>query len=151
MPSTEIARPPAGEDIDEARLIALPLSLPRPHIAIPVGQATVLLPQDQLERLARFAAASWSTEAERIACIDGQRAAALLLPQPVDADAHHLIAEFIEQGEASILSGNPPQPQPHVTVRYLASRAGPLSGRGDILFHLPGEPSPFLVLNWWVA
>lgn len=157
MPDTP--RPRAGEDIDERRLIALPLSVAQPDIAVPVGQAIVRLPNVQLEQLAESASVHWNTEAERMARIDGHRAKALLnsassndsTPAPLDPDTHHLLARFIEQGQASILCGTPPQPQPHVTVRYVASRAAPLAGRGDILFYLPDDPAPFLVVNWWVA
>ncbi|WP_432730143.1 hypothetical protein [Variovorax sp. W6] len=166
MPTTETARPTAGKDIDETRLVALPSSPPDACIVLLIAQAVVLLPRDRLEQLAEAAAAPWSTETERIARIDGRRAEALLKAasshtgadnkasaqqHALDSDAHHLLAHFIEQGQASILCGTPPRPQPHVTVRYLASRTGPLAGRGDILFHLPDDPMPFLVVNWWVA
>ncbi|WP_369659393.1 hypothetical protein [Variovorax sp. V15] len=157
MPDTP--RPRAGEDTDERRLIALPFSVAQPDIAVPVGHAIVRLSRVQLEQLAQAASIQWSTEEERLARIDGQRAQALLksasggdaAPAPLDPDAHHLLSRFIEQGLASIFCGTTPQPQPHVTVRYLASRAGPLAGRGDILFHLPDDPTPFLAVNWWVA
>jgi hypothetical protein len=161
MPFANIARLSVGEDIDETRQVALPFSSPQPHIALPIGQAVVLLSRHRLEQLAEEATTAWNTEAERLACIDGQRAEALLKAAssnpadtdnaPRDPDAHHLLAHFIEQGQAFILSGAPPQPQPYVTVRYLASRASLHAGRGDILFHLPDAPSPFFVLNWWVS
>lgn len=165
IPPAQAARPAAGQEVDESRSIELQVELPRPCIAVPGGQATVLLPRHELERLATGAPTAWTTEAERQALIQGRRAAALLkatgagstadangcqtLQGPADSDAQHLVADFLERGAASVLSSG--KAQPRITVRYLGSKCGPTCGRGDILFHVPGEPGPFFAVSWWVS
>ena len=165
IPPAQAARPAAGQEVDESRSIELQVELPRPCIAVPGGQATVLLPRRELERLATGAPTAWTTEAERQALIQGRRAAALLkatgagstadangcqtLQGPADSDAQHLVADFLERGAASVLLSG--KAQPRITVRYLGSKCGPTCGRGDILFHVPGEPGPFFAVSWWVS
>lgn len=110
---------------------------------------------------------SWTSEPQRLALIQGQRAAQLLraaagsnssdaagcdaLQGPADSDTQYLMAEFLERGTASVLLSGKGQLEPKITVRYLGIRCGPTCGRGDILFHLPGDPKPFLVASWWVS
>lgn len=165
IPPAQATRPAAGQDVDESRSIELPGELPRPCIAVPGGQATVLLSRRELEQMVAGAPTAWTTEAERQALIQGRRAAALLkaasdkstadpngcqsLQGPADSDAQHLVADFLERGAASVLLSG--KAQPRITVRYLGSKCGPTCGRGDILFRVPGEPGPVFMVPWWVS
>ena len=165
IPPAQATRPAAGQEVDESRSIELPGELPRPCIAVPGGQATVLLSRRELEQMVAGAPTAWTTEAERQALIQGRRAAAVLkaagdgstadangcqaLQGPADSDAQHLVADFLERGIASVLLSG--KAQPRITVRYLGLKCGPTCGRGDILFLVPGEPGPFFVVPWWVS
>ncbi|MES2610122.1 MAG: hypothetical protein V4679_07765 [Pseudomonadota bacterium] len=160
-------RPPAGTDVDETRTVAQRKRAPADCLSVLLEGVTVLLDRSELSRQANAKPAQWKTEAERMALIEGRRAAALLqaatpakggsnpgchaVTQTLDGEDQFVVLAHLERGAAVVLPAGAPQPAPSVAIRYLGQRCGPLCGRGSILVSVPGQPRPFMVTHWWAS
>lgn len=159
-------RPPAGRDVDERRTVALRAPVAGDCVAVRAAGAIVLLDRVALARLATAGPATWTTEAERVARIDGRRAQALLdragassvrvrgcaaLDAPALRDELHLVADRQEAGDATVVVAADAQPDLRLVVRYVGRRAGPAAGGGEIQFLREGATTPFLRVEWWRA
>jgi len=162
------ARPPAGTDVDETRTVAQRTRAPADCLSVVLEGVTVLLDRSELSRQAHAKPAQWKTEAERMALIEGRRAAALLqaaspakggssspgchaVTQTLDGEDQFVVLAHLERGAAAVLPAGTTQPVPAVAIRYLGQRCGPLCGRGSILVSVPGQPRPFMVTHWWAS
>ncbi len=162
------ARPPAGTDVDETRTVAQRTRAPADCLSVVLEGVTVLLDRSELNRQANAKPAQWKTEAERMALIEGRRAAALLqaatpakggssnpgchaVTQTLDGEDQFVVLAHLERGAAAVLPEGTTQPVPAVAIRYLGQRCGPLCGRGSILVSVPGQPRPFMVTHWWAS
>lgn len=164
-PAAAPERPPVGTDVDETRTVAQRSRAPADCLSVVLEGVTVLLDRDALARQAAARPAQWKTEAERMALIEGRRAAALLqaasladgadcrhqVTQTLDGEDQYVVLAHLERGAAVVLPAGTKQPLPAVAIRYLGSRCGPLCGRGSILVHVPGQQRPFLVAHWWAS
>lgn len=165
--ATAPERPPAGTDVDETRTVAQRSRAPADCLSVVLEGVTVLLDRSELSRQAGAKPAQWKTEAERMALIEGRRAAALLqaaspapggslggcheVKQTLDSEDQSVVLAHLERGAAAVLPAGATQPAPAVAIRYLGTRCGPSCGRGHIMVSVPGQPRPFLVANWWVS
>ncbi len=165
-PAAAPGRPPAGTDVDETRTVAQRSRAPVDCLSVALEGVTVLLDRDALTRQAAARPAQWKTEAERMALIEGRRAAALLqaaspakggsrgchqVTQTPDGEDQFVVLAHLERGAAAVLPAGATQPLPAVAIRYLGQRCGPLCGRGNILVHVPGQQRPFMVTHWWAS
>lgn len=162
-------RPPAGTEVDETRTVAQRPRAPDACLSLLVGGVTVLLDRDALARQAAAKPAQWKTEAERMALIEGRRAAALLeaatpasgpkdghgcsqVTQALDGEDQSVLLAHLERGQATVLApGGGKEAVAAVAIRYLGTRCGPTCGRGHIMASVPGQARPFLVADWWVS
>lgn len=159
-------RPSAGTDVDESRTVAQRTRAPADCLSVVLDGATVLLDRSELSRQANAKSTQWKTEAERMALIEGRRAAVLLqaasptragnpachqVMQTLDGDDQFVVLAHLERGAAAVLPAGATQPVPAVTIRYLGQRCGPLCGRGNIMVSVPGQQRPFLVTHWWAS
>ncbi len=159
-------RPPAGTDVDETRTVAQRTRAPADCLSVVLEGVTVLLDREALARQAAARPAQWKTEAERMALIEGRRAAALLqaaspakdgphgchqVTQALDGEDQFVVLAHLERGAAVVLPAGATQPVPAVAIRYLGQRCGPLCGRGNILVHVPGQQRPFMATHWWAS
>lgn len=162
-------RPPAGTDVDETRTVAQRSRAPADCLSVVLEGVTVVLDRDALARQAAARPAQWKTEAERMALIEGRRAAALLqaaspaqgtrdgtgcrhqVTQTLDSEDLFVVLAHLERGAAMVLPAGATQPLPAVAIRYLGQRCGPLCGRGSILVHVPGQQQPFMATHWWAS
>lgn len=164
--STPPERPPAGTDVDETRTVAQRTRAPADCLSVVLEGVTVLLDRSELSRQAHAKPAQWKTEAERMALIEGRRAAALLqaaapargsspachqVTQTLDGDDQFVVLAHLERGAAAVLPSGATQPVPSVAIRYLGQRCGPLCGRGSIMVSIPGQLRPFMVTHWWAS
>ncbi|CAN7395089.1 hypothetical protein LJR066_002301 [Acidovorax sp. LjRoot66] len=165
-PAAAPERPPAGTDVDETRTVAQRTRAPADCLSVVLEGVTVLLDRSELSRQAHAKPTQWKTEAERMALIEGRRAAALLqaaapaqggspachpVTQTLDGDDQFVVLAHLERGAAAVLPAGATQPVPSVTIRYLGQRCGPLCGRGSIMVSIPGQPQPFMVTHWWAS
>ncbi|MDP4076947.1 hypothetical protein [Acidovorax sp. A1169] len=163
---TPPARPPAGTDVDETRTVAQRTRAPADCLSVVQEGVTVLLDRSELSRQAHAKPTQWKTEAERMALIDGRRAAALLqaaapargggpachqVTQTLDGEDQFVVLAHLERGAAAVLPAGATQPVPSVAIRYLGQRCGPLCGRGSIMVSIPGQQRPFMVTHWWAS
>jgi len=159
-------RPPAGTDVDQTRTVAQRQQPAADCLAVAFEGVTVRLDRQALARQAAARPARWRTEAERLALIEADRAAALLSAAADAADAHGcaqrveaplgaaaqaVVLAALENGSAAVYVKEAAEPVPAVAIRYLGSRCGPTCGRGHIMVSVPGARAPFLVQEWWVA
>lgn len=159
-------RPAAGADVDETRSVVQRSRAPADCLSVVLEGVTVLLDRGELSRQASAKPTAWKTEAERMALIEGRRAAALLqaatpakdgqttchqVMQTLDGEDQFVVLAHLERGAATVLSAGSRQPVPAVAIRYLAQRCGPTCGRGHIMVSVPGQPRPFLVADWWAS
>ncbi|RZJ62424.1 MAG: hypothetical protein EON49_02250 [Acidovorax sp.] len=172
LTAAPVVRPPSGTDVDETRMVSQRTAPPQPCIAVPLGRVTVLLDPQELAVRAAARPAQWTTESERMALIEGQRAAALLAAATatvppngstatahgcshtvttLDAQAQYTLLAALEAGSATVLVAGDKRPAAAVAIRYLGTRCGPLCGRGLIMVSVPGQSAPFLVQDWWVS
>ena len=165
LTAAPVVRPPSGTDVDETRMVSQRTAPPQPCIAVPLGRVTVLLDPQELAARAAARPAQWTTESERMALIEGQRAAALLAAATatatahgcshtvttLDAQAQYTLLAALEAGSATVLLAGDKRPAAAVAIRYLGTRCGPLCGRGHIMVSVPGQSAPFLVQDWWVS
>jgi hypothetical protein len=63
----------------------------------------------------------------------------------------YVIAELLRAGRAAVRKPGSEQGVGAIWMRHLGRRAGPLSGRGEILFYAEREGEPFFVVSWWVS
>lgn len=164
--STPPERPPAGTEVDETRSVAQRPRAPASCLSVQLNGVTVLLDRDALARQAAAKPTQWKTEAERMALIEGRRAAALLeatgtardthgcmqVTQALDGEDQSVLLAHLERGQATVLApGAAKEAVAAVSIRYLGTRCGPTCGRGHIMVSVPGQPRPFLVADWWVS
>lgn len=158
-------RPPAGTEVDETRSVAQRPRAAASCLSVQLNGITVLLDREALARQAAAKPTQWKTEAERMALIEGRRAAALLeaagsardghgcsqVTQALDGEDQWVLLAHLERGQAAVLPPGAREPVPAVSIRYLGTRCGPTCGRGHIMVSVPGQARPFLVADWWVA
>lgn len=164
--ATPPERPPAGTDVDQTRTVAQRRQPPADCLAVALEGVTVRLDRQALARQAAARPARWTTEAERLALIAADRAAALLsaatdaadprgctqrVAAPLDASAQAVVLAALENGSAAVYAKDAAEPLPAVAIRYVGSRCGPTCGRGHIMVSVPGQAAPFLVQEWWVS
>lgn len=164
--SAAAERPPVGVAVDEIRTVRLPAKPPENCMSLATNGVTLLLDKAKFEAQAGFSLGrQWQTEEERLAFIAANRAKALLAQLTGERDARgcerlkpgdpgeaiYPIAEALEAGSAAVAL--PPDGQLLETIRvhYLAFRAGPHSGHGDILFILPDSGRMFWQMPWWAS
>ena len=160
-----IDRPASGIDVDESRTVAQRSTQPADCLAARWGGVTVLLDRQELVRKAAVQPSQWTTEAERLAFIEGRRASALLsaavavkgksgcapIDGALDGEANAIVLAALESGSATVLLDGSKTPVAAVAIRYLGTRCGPLCGQGHIMVYVPGQSRPFLVQDWWVS
>lgn len=174
LPDAAPTRPAAGTDMDETRTVAQRSRAPADCLSVVLEGVTVLLDRAELGRQAHARPTQWKTEAERMALIEGRRAAALLqaatppakggqggqqggpqgchqVTQTLDGEDQFVVLAHLERGAAAVLPQGATQPVPAVAIRYLGQRCGPLCGRGSIMVSVPGQPRPFLATHWWAS
>ncbi len=158
-------RPPAGENVDVSRRIRLLANAPAPCVSIAKGEATILLSRPELQDLARDGKKRGSSESDRLAFIQGQRASELLASlgdahdsrgcaaagKETTAETDYLLVDLLEGGNAYVIATATGAYVPEIAIRYLGRICGALCGRGDIMFSLPGSSSPFMRSSWWVS
>ena len=160
-----VDRPASGTDVDETRTVAQRPKPPPDCLSITLSGITVLLDRQELVRKAAVPSSPWTTEAERLALIESQRASALLsaattvkdengctqVNGALDGDAKATVLAALESGASTVLVNDSKLPIAAVAIRYLGTRCGPLCGRGHIMVYVPGQSRPFLVQDWWVS
>lgn len=159
-------RPPSGVTIDETRHVNLLTELPTRCMSLESNGVVIVIDRDKIETAASFPSAiKWKTEEERLSLINGGRSRELLahLTDDLDqvgcaklaplksGDASFLVGQLLENGGVGIFRMHNPALLKVVRVRYSAFRAGPLLGRGEILFYAPDSDRVFFVINWWVS
>ena len=158
-------RPASGTDVDETRMVAQRTEPPLDCLSIAWRGVTVLLDRQELARKAAVQPSPWTTEAERLALIESQRASALLsaaatgkgengctqIHGALDGEAKAMVLAALESGSATVLLDGSKAPVTAVAIRYLGTRRGPLCGRGHIMVYVPGQSRPLLVQDWWVS
>ncbi|MBX9400796.1 hypothetical protein K4L06_05685 [Lysobacter sp. BMK333-48F3] len=160
-----VDRPKAGTDVDETRTVTQRSGPPADCLATTWSGVTVLLDRQELARKAAVQHAQWTTEAERLALIEGRRASALLsaaaavkskngcvpINGALDGEATAIVLAALESGSATVLLDGSKVPVAAVAIRYLGTRCGPLCSQGHIMVYVPGQGRPFLVQDWWVS
>lgn len=160
-----VDRPASGSDVDETRTVTQRPQPPLDCLSIRLSGVTVLLDRQELARKAAVQSSSWTTEAERLALIEGKRASALLsaaatgkgengctqINGALDGEAQAVVLAALESGASTVLADDSKHPIAAVAIRYLGTRCGPLCGRGHIMVYVPGQSRPFLVQDWWVS
>ena len=160
-----VDRPASGADVDETRTVAQRPGPPPDCLSLTLNGVSVLLDRRELAGKAAVQSSQWTTEAERLALIEGQRASALLsaattvkgengcaqINAALDAEAKAMVLAALESGSATVLVDGSKTPIAAVAIRYLGTRCGPLCGRGHIMVYVPGRSRPFLVQDWWVS
>jgi hypothetical protein len=160
-----VDRPASGTDVDETRTVAQRPKPPPDCLSITLSGVTVLLDRQELARKAAVPSSPWTTEAERLARIESQRASALLsaattvkgengctqVNGALDGEAKAMVLAALESGASTVLVNDSKHPIAAVAIRYLGTRCGPLCGRGHIMVYVPGQSRPFLVQDWWVS
>lgn len=160
-----VDRPAPGTDVDETRTVSQRSEPPADCLATTWSGVTVLLDRQELVRKAAVPSFPWTTETERLALIEGRRAAALLsaastlkgengcaqIGGVLDGEAKALVFAALENGSSMVLVSGSKAPVPTVAIRYLGMSCGPLCGRGHIMVYVPGQGRPFLALDWWVS
>ncbi len=134
-------------------------------VSVMQEQATVLIHRDILEYLKISKPAIAKTDEEHMAMLHARRAEILLnnlmnikddhncslVEMPFDDDALYLVGELLKSGQAVVIDNGTNRPVEFVYVRYKAFVAGPLAGKGDILFSFAEKGSPFLTIRWWIS
>ncbi|MDI4635828.1 hypothetical protein J7U46_22370 [Pelomonas sp. V22] len=159
----EPLRPPAGQNINESKEVRLRTSVKLPCLAFPVGDATVILQNEELEEYARQDAEVVGSRDAEIAPLNGDRARSLLrgyftegevhgcpLARAVPGDGRRLILRQIELGRAAILAPGSSMLSPYASVRYYGSATNG-HGAGFISVGLPGVRREILSLSWWAT
>ena len=160
-----VDRPASGTDVDETRTVTQRFEPPPDCLSITLSGVTVLLDRQELARKAAVQSSPWTTEAERLALIEGKRASALLsaattvkdengcrqIHGALDGEAKAVVLAALESGFSMVLLDGSKALVAAVAIRYLGTRCGPLCGRGHIMVYVPGQNRPFLVQDWWVS
>lgn len=160
-----VDRPASGTDVDETRTVTQRSGPPPDCLSITLSGVTVLLDRQELARKAAVRSSSWTTETERLALIEGQRASALLsaattvkgengctqINGALDGEAQATVLAALEGSSATVFVDGSKAPIAAVAIRYLGTRCGPVCGRGHIMVYVPGQSRPFLVQDWWVS
>jgi hypothetical protein len=157
--------PPSGQNVDESRRIELLPQAPAPCVSIVRGEATLLLPRDDLRRLADARPDPAKSDAARLALLQGRRAASLLgvlgntpdshgcvsPSRTVAQDDEYVVVDLLKRGRAQVLVTSTGVAVPFITIRYLGQLGAAFGGRGDIMFSMPGVSAPFMLSPWWVV
>jgi hypothetical protein len=167
-----LLRPPSYEQPKPGR--TLDVSFKVQTEAIPEGaqcisvmqeHATILIHRDILEYLKIAKPVQERTDEDHMAALYGRRAEILLnnlmnikddhgcalVEMPFDDDALYLIGELLKSGQAVVIDNGTNRPVEYIYVRYKAFVAGPLAGKGDILFSFVEKGPPFLMIRWWIS
>lgn len=158
--------PKAGSTIDVSFKVTLEgIPAGADCISIMQEQGTILISRDILEYLKIAKPVEAKTDEERMATFHSRRAQILLdnlmnikddhdcslVEMPFDDDAVYLVGELLKSGQAVVIDNGTGRPVEHIYVRYKAFVAGPLAGKGDILFSLAERSAPFLTIRWWIS
>jgi hypothetical protein len=163
--AAQARRPPAGQNVDESRRIELLGQAPAPCVSIVKGDATLLLPGDDLRRLADARPNPATSDEARLAFLQGRRAAGLLAglgkaqdshgcvstSGKVEQDNEYVVVDLLERGRAQVLVTSTGAAVPFISVRYLGELGATSGGHGDIMFSLPGVAAPFMLVSWWAV
>jgi len=159
----EPVRPPAGTNVDETRVVQLRKFNDEPCISITVGEAAILLQKAEIESLANAKPATWKSEDERIARINGLKAEELLsrLSSSPDSygclvaakaslsnDATWLVLRQLELGAAALRLGG--KYVSSVRIRYFGTK-GDKFGIGSVSVSLPDGAGLLFVVLWWIT
>jgi hypothetical protein len=134
-------------------------------ISVMQEQATILIHRDILEYLKIAKPVEEKTDDDHMATIHGRRAEILLhnlmsikddhgcslVEMPFDDDALYLIGELLKSGQVMVIDNVTNRPVEYIYVRYKAFVAGPLAGKGDIIFSFAEKASPFVMVRWWIS
>ena len=160
-----VDRPASGVEVDETRTV-VQRTKPSPDcLSVTLNGVIVLLDRKELVKKAVAQSSHWTTETERLALIEGQRASALLsaatggkgekgcaqIDRALDTEAKAMVLAALESGFSTVFASDSKLPIAAVAIRYLGTRCGPLCGRGHIMVYVPGQSRPFLVQEWWVS
>ncbi len=161
----QFTRPAAGKTINETFDIRVDPTPPEECVSIIQRNATLLISLPLLQHLQSSSQKTWTTESERLAFIDGTRAADLVqlmgakedqhgcrsIQTPVPNDALYLLGKLLDAGQLAVIDNETGQPRPHISVTFSGLKGEPHGGFGHIMYALTNNAPPFLVLNWWVS
>jgi hypothetical protein len=71
--------------------------------------------------------------------------------QALEGEDRFVVAELLKAGRAAVRAAGAAQDAATIWIRHLGRRAGPLSGRGEVLFYVQRDGEPFFTVSWWVS
>ncbi len=158
--------PKAGRTLDQSFKVALEgMPAGANCVSVMQDQATVLISRELLEYLKEAGLEESKPKADHMAVLRGNRAKILLdnvgnikddsgcliVQTPFNGDADYLISDLLKSGQAGVIDNSINRPADFIYVRYKAFVAGPLAGKGDIIFSFAENSASFFKVLWWVS
>lgn len=157
--------PQAGKTLNESFDIRVDEALTEECVSIIQGDATLLISLPLLTHLRASRPEKWTTEPERQALIDGNRADALVqrigeqddqhgcrsIQPPTPNDALYLLGKLLDAGQLVVIDNKTGQPRRQIIVTFSGLKGEPHGGFGQIMYGFTKHTTPFLVLSWWVS